>query len=53
MTTDWFKKEAKKEKLNLFKKGKKVDMELPKDMKNILILAGGTVLLSEAVEMMN
>ena len=50
MPTSWFDKEVKKEKIQLFKKEKEVSVKLPKKMKNILLLAGGTILLSEALE---
>lgn len=49
---DWFKEEKKKEKLKITRDNKKINMKLPKDMKDVLLLAGGTILLAEAVNIL-
>lgn len=51
---DWFKKEKKKEKLKWMRDGgKKQNFKLPKDVKDIVITAGGIILLAEAVDLIN
>ena len=52
MKSKLFEKEKKKERMKLLK-GSNKQMKIPKDVKNVVLTAGGIILLAEAVDILN